>query len=294
MAQRKVLFFQLNKRVNSLDRPNHGVKEDFLNIVNAISVRDKQTRQWDYSENKFCRLEEVDEVGQFAANVLFYSAKYKFRPSLLHRDTGEERENPKQLGEGEKIKTHLVARFIGQQVIFCLEVGSGTLQITQIISYLNFMMRRLSAVTEGDSELPHFFFGYEIIAKENFLQEVRSLQRVVEAQITVDKQILGSPALAFADRIEPVQQDLKIVVKAQRGLSMENAAVDLYNTLSGGSSPIRRIRVTGKNEQNNDVLIDTDLIAKVEFVPTEIHEDTGEVNTTSIFDQINAIAYRLT
>jgi hypothetical protein len=292
MPNKKVLFFQLTKKENGFEHLDPDIRDELQDLLNFILARDPIDRQWNIGENKFCRLEDVAAIGTDAMNILFKAAKHNYRAPLMHRHTGDERENPKTMLEGERIKTHMALKFDqDDEAIVCLETGQGIMQIQQIVNYLNHM-NRLRNTT--DVEVPiNYSFDYQIIVKENFLQELQALNRVIESELIVDKQVLGGEALNYSNRIDTVKEDLKITIKAKRTFSIRDAVVDAYHALNGGRSTIKKIRVRGKNESNNDVLIDTEIIAKAEYVSTEIHEETGEVNTNGIFDQMNAIIYQL-
>ncbi|MFN5847680.1 MAG: hypothetical protein ACK43K_04260, partial [Chitinophagales bacterium] len=86
---------------------------------------------------------------------------------------------------------------------------------------------------------------------------------------------------------------IKFTVKAHRGQSISNTVIDLYNNFSGGRSQIHKIRVQGKNEMNNNVVLDTELISKIESVEVEINNETGEVNSETIFEQLINIGQNL-
>lgn len=251
-------------------------------ISNLVSLSD---RQYDLSQTKFCRLEEVIDARNIQ-KLLFKSATHKYRAPLLDRNTGGERDNPKRITEGERIKTHILLKHKRDDVVMCLETGQGTLQIQQFINYLNHFLRDF--YFSNDQDL-NFEFRYSIIVKDNFLQELRNLSRVMTGELYVDKEILGSPALNFSNRINSVKHDLKMTITAVRGESISDFLIDAFNLMNRGRSRINKIRVKGKNESDNDVILDTEIIAKTEFVEVEVYPETGEVNSQTIFQQLTNI-----
>jgi hypothetical protein len=289
MSSKKVLFYNLIKK----NYINHGggsepalIVKDILEYAITLNALD---RQYDLYNNKFCRLESINEQASII-KVVFHSATNKYRAPLIDRQSGDERDNPKLISEGERVKTHVVLRIQQNEILMVVEQGVGTMKIQQIVNYLN----QFAIVYHANLDQERSYsFIFDIIAKDNFLTELNSLTRVIEGELFVDKQILGSEALNFSSRIEPVKHDVKLIIKAERGRSINNALTDAFNRFNGGHSRIHKIRVRGKNDQDNDVLIDTDIIAKTEYVEAELNQLTGEVNSAQIFDQMRNIALAL-
>jgi hypothetical protein len=289
MGTKKVLFYDLVKN----NYVNHGNNSEPAAISREILLHiitlDALERQYDLYNNKFCRLETVQEQGTIL-KVVFLSATHKYRAPLLDRHSGDQRDNPKLITEGERIKTHIVMKFVENEVLMVVEQGVGTIKIQQIVNYLNSLAHKFHASLGTERS---YSLTFDIIAKDNFIEELNSLTRVIEGELFVDKQILGSDALNYSNRIEPVKHNVKLIIKAERGLSITNALTDAFNNFNGGHSQIHKIRVRGKNDQDNDVLIDTDIIAKTEYVEAELNQLTGEVNSDQIFEQMRNIALAL-
>jgi len=289
MADKKVLFFSLIKKQHgrtSERTPGSNCRAIFEYI---IGIADVLERQYDLNENKFCRLESVTETNRIQ-KLLFKSAIRNYRAPLIDRDSGNERDNPKTITEGERVKTHITVKYKRNEVLLCFETGKGTLQIQQFVNYLNHFANKFHDNEGSDRD---YDFDFEIIVKENFLEELNSLNRVMTGELYVDKSVLGSEALNFSTRTTPVKHDLKMIISAERGLSIEGFLTDAFNRMNTGTSTINKIRVRGKNESDNNVIIDTDLITKTEFVSVEIHADTGEINSNHIFEQLVNIALTL-
>lgn len=289
MSTKKVLFFNLTK-VHIEDPEESSSGRDCKDIFDyIIGIRPIAGRQYDLTESKFCRLERITETNRIQ-KLLFKSATHKYRAPLLDRNSGNERDNPKRITEGERIKTHIAVRYKRNDVILCFETGMGTLQIQQFINYLNHFARQFHDANGTEMD---YRFAYDIMVKDNFLTELRSLNRVMTGELFVDKSVLGSDALNYSERTTTVKHDLKMVISAERGLSIEGVLVDIFNRMNTGRSTIRKIRVKGKNENDNNVIIDSDLIAKTEFVDVDINTETGEIDTNTIFEQLVNIAIAL-
>lgn len=287
MKTKKVLFYYLTKKDYSTQQIQAGnISKGIMYYVLGLNILD---RQYDLATNRFCRLESIEEANGIC-KVVFYSATNKYRAPLMDRESGSERDNPKLLTEGERVKTHVVFRYRQNEVLMIVEQGSGTMKILQLINYLN---KYAIGYHIQLNQQRDYSFGFDILAKDNFLIELGNLTRVIEGELFVDKQILGSDALNFSSRIEPVKHDVKLIIKAERGRSITNALTDAFNMLNGGTSLINKIRVRGKNDHDNDVILDTDMIAKTEFVDVEADALTGELNSDEIFNQMRDIALAL-
>ncbi|QJD98159.1 hypothetical protein HH214_20910 [Mucilaginibacter robiniae] len=283
---KKVLFYTLIKknyvRAGGNSEPAQNVREVIEYVIGLSEV----ARQYDYADTKFCRLDFSDE-NRGLHKIIFKSANHRTRAPLMDRNAGTERDNPKLISEGERVMTHCIIKYTPAGVYLYLESGNTTLKIQQIVNYLNNYATQYHAHA-GDNRT--YSFEYEIIVKENFLQEMGDLNRVIEGEIIVDKRILGSAALDYSDRIDSVKHNIKIIISAERNFSISNALTDIFNKLNSGASAISKVRVRGKNDNNNNVMLDSEIIAKAEFVDVELHQQTGEVMSDSIFEQMEAIA----
>ncbi len=287
MLTRKVTFFSLIKKTygEAVEKPASNCRE-ILNYLGSLSSAKKKM---DLTENKFCRLTKV--IDEPVQKVLFKSASNNYRAPLMSRSTGEERDNPKTLDEGETVKTHMVIKYTRQEVFVCLEKSSGTMTMQQFVNYLN---SKATLYHKHVGTEKNYLFDFMIIVEDNFLQEVKGLERIIEGELYVNKSILGGEALNYSERTENVKEDLKLIVKAKRSMSIVNMIIDTFNKLNSGKvSTINRIRVRGKDDHANEVLIDSELIAKMQFVNSEINIETGEVNSASIFESMDIIASRL-
>ncbi|MCS3532070.1 hypothetical protein [Chryseobacterium sp. JUb7] len=272
--RRKIGFYYLT--VNE----GNDLKESFDLIISHINGLSKEERKYELGNSKLCYLDSYQETnGGNKAKAIIKSAKYSFRPNLVHRATITERENPKLLEEGEIEKSHIAFKFSDDAISFILDKHSGGITIKQFVSYLN----QFSHSIETDIQLR---FGFEIVVKEDFLQEIENLSRVTCANVVVDKQLLGSDALNYSDRITEVQHDIVVSVKAKKRDSIEEFAKDVFAKFIGGERGINRIRIIGRNEDNNQVVINTDFIERQEFIFANYNEITGEITSDDVFTEM--------
>jgi hypothetical protein len=116
------------------------------------------------------------------------------------------------------------------------------------------------------------------------------MERVLCAEVFIDKQVLGSDALNFSERIEHVQDNIILEIKTERRETIKHTIYDIFSKLTGGPSVIRRIRVKGKTSDTNESIIDTSFINKKEYIDAQQNEDTGEYNTAYMFSQLELLS----
>lgn len=274
-TKRKIGFYYLT--INE----GNDLGNSFNLVMDYINSLSRQDRAYELGNQKFCFLESYQVNGQ-QSKIMIKSAKHSFRPNLVHRDTIQERENPKAIEEGEIEKSHIVTKIMENTICLILDKHMGGITIRQLVKYLNEFSRNI------DMEIP-INFGYEIVVKENFLEEIENLNRVICAQIVVDKQLLGSDALNYSNRINEVKHDIILNVKAKRLSSIEDFAIDIFNKFRRENNRINKIRIIGRNDENNEVVLNTDRIERQEFINAEINESTGEISSLDVFSEMESV-----
>lgn len=277
--KRKIGFYYLKLQIGD------NINEKLNLTLSYIIGLEKINRKTNISGNKFGFLNSINTFNQDTRHqIIFKSAVHSFRPPLLNSLTVDERESPKEIEEGETEITHIVTKATNGDVIIVLEKFLGSININQFIKYLNHFA--LLAETENE-----FMFGYDIIAKDDFLEEVENLTRVTCAEVYIDKQMLGSESLNYSERISSVKHEVMLTVKAKPLDSIIDFAKDVYATFNGGANEVQKIRIIGRNEDNNEVKINTDFIERQEYVMPLINENTGEVLTDEILQEIEIVLY---
>lgn len=275
---RKIGFYYL-----TLTSGNTDVEKALNETLDNINRLAKVDRNITIKNPKFGFLDSLNTNSQNTIHkIIFKSASHSFRPPLVHRNTILERESPKTMEEGETQKTHLITKAINGDVILILEKHQAGLSIQQIKYYLN------NYTVSGESDVP-VRFDFETIAKENFLEEIESMSRVISADVYVDKQLLGSEVLNFSERTNTVKHEVIISVKAKNKNNISEFARDVFAKLNGGQNEIQRLRVVGRNSENNVVKINTDFIERQEYVRPRINEVTGEISTDDLFNEMELV-----
>lgn len=267
------------------------IADEIKKVLSYVMVLDKADRKLDLSQTKFCILDSAELTdNETYHKLVFKSATHSYRAPLLDRQTVDERENPKTLQEGETLKTHFIIKYQDGDAILLAEKVHTGVAVLQLIMYLNMYKQEYE---EEFEETLSYKFAYEVVIKDNLDEELERLSRVQSTSVFVDKQLLGSDALNFTERLDTVQESIVIEVKARRNKSIKDTTKDLLAKLNGGNRQVSKMRIKGKNEANNDVVIDTSFIEKKEYVEARLDSDTGEVNSIDLLNQIFEIAKSL-
>lgn len=250
--------------------------------MHHIFNKEKIDRKYEFDSSKFCILEQFQKYGSSTVSkIIFKSAMHGFRPNLIHSETIEERSNPKYIKEGEIEHTHILSRLIDNNILILLEKHQSGISIKQFITYLN---NYTSDCFDDGGE-----FSYSIEMKDNFLEEIAKLDRVSSAEIIVDKQILGGEALNFSTRTNSMKHNVTISVKAYNKDSIVDFVKDVFAKLNGGRTSINRISLKGRNTENNEVILNTELFERQEYIHPTINIVTGELSSSEIFIQMKEI-----
>lgn len=275
--KRKIGFYYLT--INE----GNDLIEAFNNVLDIVGRLPKKERIYELGNDKFCLADSIERQNRNKKyKIVFKSATHSHRPNLIHKDTVSERENPKQIREGEIEKTHIVTKEKNDTIFLILEKHKNGISVSQLVKYLNYF----ASYVESENRI---HFGFEIVVKENFLEEINKMSRVTTASIIVDKQLLGSEALNYSNRIDKVKHEVVVTVKAKNNDSIEDFAKDIFAKLNRGVRDITKIRIVGRNEENNEVVVNTDFIERQEFINVEINKITGELLTAGVFIEMNSV-----
>jgi hypothetical protein len=256
----------------------------FISLMNHMERLSNQDKKYNFKYDKFCLIDTIRPFNNTRFHVIFKSATHSTRPPLIDSITVNERDNPKRLPEGERKKTHLVAKFINGDIVLVMEKYFDGITISQMVSYLNSFIPHLG--------LPDVFrFNFETIIKDSFIEELNELTRVVCADVFVSKQLLGGAALNFSDRLSQIQHEVSINIKAKRSDSIKNFVRDIYAHFNGGENQVKKIRLVGRNAENNEIKINTDFIERQEYVMSDFDDNTGEVISQSILLEMDTVIH---
>ena len=121
MANRKIGFYFLSLRQRDFEFP---IKDNLIQLLNYLQERTRLERKQDIGGDKIVFLDSCTPEGDDnLLKLLFKSAKHSYRAPLINKNTVEERENPKEIDEGEQMKTHALVKFKDGDAILFLETG---------------------------------------------------------------------------------------------------------------------------------------------------------------------------
>lgn len=292
----KILFNTLIQRMwrNSQDDPI--IDNPFYGIEDVISFTMKQSKKnrfYDLKDDKFCFIESAEFIREKDEPTLitgvFKSARNEFRPNLINKRTGEERKNPKEITEGDVEKTHFIIKIDtnNEEVYFFIESNYHGVSLVNAVNY--FGVFNIKYLEHKDLKR-NYSVKHLVIPRNNFLKELEHISRTKLAEVYFDKQLLGSQALNFSNRMISLKKELKLVASASTRESITEVAVDFYNAMNKKDSPISKVRIHGNDENNNEVILDTSFMSKEEFITVDINQETGEFNTTQLLSGLKKIA----
>ncbi len=283
ISKRKIGFYSLKIEKIS-DEATEESPTILRDLISKILKVDEIDRIYDIKRsNKFHLLKSSAKNGT-AYNLVFESAKYYHRPPLVDKDTALSRDNPKELTEGELENTHIALKYNKDEIILLLEERTVGISIGVLVTYFNLFFNRLMK-----DEDKSYRMDYSIIPKGDFLKELEKLERVRFGNIYVDKQIIGSEFLNFSNRIETLQDEIVLTIKAKKKHSMKDTIRTIANKFFAQDSRISKIRVYGFSKEGNQVLLDTDIVKMIEYVEVDLDSATGIVDSKEIFHKLNGI-----
>jgi hypothetical protein len=281
---RKIGFYTIELRKYRSDETlNPILLKDVIEYILSKEIKERIT---DGKESKF-RLLRSAQFKDKIHKLLFTSAEYNKRPNLIDRQTAADRESPKKMSEGEDERTHVLLKYGAEEIIVITEERRNGLSITSIVNYLK---EYYLEYRKENPESTLYRITYSIIPKDDFLGELKKLERVRIGDVFIDKQILGSEFLNFSDKITQSQQEIVLSIKAQKGQSIKSMMIEIYNRLNGETSRIKKLRISGNNEDGNPVLLDTDLIKKIEYIEAAYFKTTGELRPSDVFLKLEELS----
>lgn len=226
--------------------------------------------------NKFCLLDYHRDDENYVVGY-FISAKTRHRPNLIDEESLIRRANPKTETEGEEEKTHFVLKFDlnTKQIICLLESRNVGITANAIKKYMkNFIRNEIQ-------------IQYKFIAREEFLEEFDNLSNVKVGDIFIDARTIGSDFLKFGELSDTLQEEIMVQTKAKRGQSIKKTLKKAIDQLiSGTRSDIKRIRVQGRDNDNNPVVLNTDFAKKQLIIQAILDDETKIVNSEKLLNDM--------
>ena len=273
------------------------IEEPFYMIEEVLdyigSIKDKRKRYYDLKSGKFCFIDSINKE-TIDENVTLFkgvckSARNEFRPNLINKKTGNERKNPKELSEGDIELTHFLLKItkFDNEVYLLLERNRNGVTHLNFTNYINEFTKKY---IEQKGQKKDFSVTRMDVPTNNFLTELERLNRTVQAEVYFDKQLLGSDALNFSERTLSVRKNIMLTVKANPRDSITEFGVDLWNKINKKDSLVSRIRIKGTNDESNNIILDSDMMSRKEYITVDLNQETGEVNSVQLLSEMRKIA----
>ena len=265
--------------------------EEVLDYISNIT--DNRNRYYELKSGKFCFIDSISKES-IDENVTLYkgvckSARNEFRPNLINKKTGTERKNPKELSEGDIELTHFLIKIskFDKEAYLLLERNHNGVSHLNFTNYINeFTTKYL----KQNGQAKDFSIIRMDVLTNNFLTELERLNRTVQAEVYFDKQLLGSEALNFSERTLSIRKNIMLTVKANPRDSITEFGVDLWNKVNRQDSLVSRIRIKGTNDESNNVILDSDMMSRKEYVTVDLNQETGEVDSIQLLSEMRKIA----
>jgi hypothetical protein len=263
----------------------------FKNYINALTNNEKK---YAIHDTKFCSISLLEEIDpreyQGRTNCYFgciKSATHGTNRDLLDSRTNEERDNPKDLEEGEKEENYFIIAFNGNsecEIIF--QFAHNGINPSQFRNYLErFITRYLTSIEVERT------FNTELgdIIIENPEEIINRLDRIVECKVYIDKDVLGSDFLNLTERTFNVKEDLVVDITANFRQSIVEVARDLVHGIAHNRR-ISKIWIRGKDNDNNETKFFIESIIKATHINIDLDPQKKSIVRASIkSEMINLI-----
>ena len=220
------------------------------------------------------------------AKIVFKSCKFNHSPNYMSSEDGTERKTDKKLTEGEKEITHMLLRIDEREAYAIFEERKSGVSMANVIKYLNGKLIGLNMIDNVDDKRQ---IEEGIIPSEDFMTLIDKSERIVSAELIVEKELLGSGFLNMLDLDGTSRDDIVITVKAKprEGLPRRTFKNFAENIIAGEVNA-KRMRMYAKDENNMNTIIDTDRVKRIEEITVNLRQD-GTVDSESIFKKMEEL-----
>lgn len=220
------------------------------------------------------------------AKIVFKSCKFNHSPNYMSSEDGTERKTDKKLTEGEKEITHMLLRIDEREAYAIFEERKSGVSMTNVIKYLNGKLIGLNMIDNVDDKRQ---IEEGIIPSEDFMTLIDKSERIVSAELIVEKELLGSGFLNMLDLDGTSRDDIVIMVKAKprEGLPRRTFKNFAENIIAGRVNA-KRMRMYAKDENNMNTIIDTNRVKRIEEITVNLRKD-GTVDSESIFKKMEEL-----
>ncbi|MBC5833797.1 hypothetical protein G6N05_02765 [Flavobacterium sp. F372] len=251
----KKISYHIYKLYEGLQIENSFEDFDFPDFVTFLNSLNEEDRKMPITPKKYCALDfiEIIQPRYFQGRQkcffgMIKSASFGTKKNLLDSLTNTERENPKELTEGEKEENYFVLAFKDNSE-FEIILQNTHLGITSnhFKKYLDKFIRKYLSVKRIEQDF-NTEMGDIIISDPNEL--IAQLDRIVECKVYMDKEVLGSNFLKLSNRTVQVKKDLIIDVRADTMMNIREFAKDVASGFASNTN-ISKVWICGKDNDKN-------------------------------------------
>jgi len=250
-------------------------------VLGCVQALDLHERRFDmkFAEKAHFLFDARNSNGTLLLS--FHSGEFGKTPPIIHRLTGEERENPRLRDESDRSKTHFGMRKMLDEILVIKENSHGSgLSMKHFADYLLYFSGKYY---ENENKELDFTLEYSQLVRTDFFEELQKLKKISVGAIYADKSILhGSEAYNDFIGTEHIKDEIVISVKAE---NLQSVPIAFIRKILGNSKMIHKIRIEGKSEDNVLVRLVSDSFKRVEYVDTAI-DSNGEVIGESLLSSI--------
>ncbi len=282
-SRRKITRYSL--RVMEYGTENQLPINIFRECITAIMALPRTNRKIDDSRTNrihlLSRLRMQSDVGV----GYFISAKHHHRPPLIHSETLNTRDNPKEITEGEEEKTHFALGFRNDEAYLLLETKHGGISMNKFVYYLS---RHLRTTRDDRATII-----CDIIVAGDFIAKLRTLSRVSAAEIFTDSSLLTDTFMRDVPVTASVRDEVELIIKAKKRASLPARMFStFYRQFMKEERKISRMKILGRSQADDFVLLDTDRLAESEYIDVEL-DDNGQVISSSIMPKLRQMVQNM-
>lgn len=279
-TQKKVTY-HIFKLYEGLKVDNGFEDFDFPDFVSYLNSLDAESRKFAINKKKYCAIDFIETIDAryFQGRQKCYfgmikSASFGTKKNLLDSETNTERENPKELTEGEKEENYFVLAFKDNSE-FEVILQNTHLGITtnHFKNYFDKFINKYLSSRQIEKAF-NTQMGDIIIDDPNEL--IAQLDRIVECKVYMDKEVLGSGFLRLSNRTVQVKKDLIIDVRADTMMNIRDFAKDVASSLASNTT-ISKVWICGKDNDKNEYKFFIQRIMKTNHIEVTLDPTTKAI-----------------
>jgi hypothetical protein len=216
--------------------------------------------------------------------IVFQSGKYGHNPDYISSIDGEIRPTAKRFVDAEEEITHLCIKVKPDKAIFVLEERQSGMSAKRIIEYFN-------AYIDDFNKNTGKIYNYKLLIEDYPLDNIDALlDKLKESKVLelfMKKNDVFDEMKGFAKFQSPLVRDQ--VVLTLKAKQRESFPESIKNWVKGATKTKKnkytRIRLIGKNDDNNPLIFDTEVFRKKEYIESMLNTN-GVVNTADIHSKM--------